>query len=260
VAFDAHLAWLSAVAIGIMMVLVWLVSLPIRNASIVDIFWGLGFVMVGWEGFAFGHGPFARRVLVVALTSLWGLRLAGYLSLRNLGHGEDRRYVAMRQKVGPSFPIVSLGMVFGLQGALMWTVSLPIQVAASASTPLSLGWLDGAGAAMTLVGIAFEATADAQLARFKRRRGSADAVLDTGLWRYTRHPNYFGDFLVWWGLFLVALQCPGGALTVVSPIVMSVLLMRVSGVTLLESTIVHRRPAYADYVRRTSAFFPRRPR
>jgi len=255
----------AAVAAG-SMVLLWLGSLAVGNASIVDIFWGPVFALVTWAVFAWvgGHdlpaGGGGRRLLLACLVSAWGLRLGGYLAYRNLGKGEDYRYVAMRQKAGGRFWIVSLFKVFLLQGFLLWVVSLPVQVGQLPSTPEGIGPLALAGAAVWAAGLFFEAVGDAQLARFKADPAHRGLVMDRGLWRYTRHPNYFGDFLVWWGLYLVALEGPGTWWTFVGPLLMSFLLIRVSGVAMLEKTIGTRRPGYAEYVRRTSAFFPLPPR
>jgi steroid 5-alpha reductase family enzyme len=249
----------SALAVAGLMLVLWIVSLRIRDASIVDPFWGFGFAMVGWVAFAASDGDDGRRLLLAVLVSLWGLRLFGYLTWRNRGKGEDFRYAAMRDKHGERFGLVSLGTVFGLQGVLMLVVSLPVQLGQVPDDP-GLGWIALAGAALWAVGLAFETIGDLQLARFKADPANRGKVLDRGLWRYTRHPNYFGDFLVWWGLWVVAAEAGWPALTIIGPIVMSILLMRVSGVTLLERDIATRRPGYAEYVRRTSAFFPRPPR
>lgn len=244
---------LSALVLLGVMTALWLVSLAVKDSSIVDLFWGAGFVLVSWLSVA-SAGASPRGLLAAGLVSAWGLRLAGYLAWRNLGKGEDKRYQAMRRARGAAWWWKSFFIVFLLQGVLLWVVSLPLQVAASRGGPLS-PW-DALPVAVFAVGLAFEAVGDLQLARFKRTHKGQ--VMDRGLWRYTRHPNYFGDFLVWWGLYGVALV-GGGWWTVVSPLVMSVLLMRVSGVTLLEQSM-KARPGYEDYVRRTSAFFPRPPR
>lgn len=246
----------TAAAIAVVMVTVWLVSLLVRDASIVDIVWGPSFVVVAVVAALVGEGSADRRILLFGLVGIWGLRLGGYLAWRNLGHGEDYRYQAMRRHYGPRFGLISLVVVFGLQGVLVWVVSLPVQLAATAAEPTELGPLAVAGVLLWLVGLVFEAGGDAQLARFKREPANAGAVLDRGLWRYTRHPNYFGDFCVWWGLFLIAAQ----PVAIVGPLVMSVLLMRVSGVGLLERQLHKTKPKYADYVKRTSAFFPMPPR
>ena len=199
-------------------------------------------------------------MLVAVLTTLWGLRLAGYLASRNLGKGEDYRYQAMRRRLGARFPLVSLFTVFGLQGVLMWIVSLPVQTAQVPDTPSGLVALDFAGIGLWCAGMFFETVGDLQLARFKADPGNGGRVMDRGLWRYTRHPNYFGDFCVWWGLYAIALATGDAWWAVVGPLVMSVLLLRVSGVTLLERHMEKRRPGYDEYARRTSEFFPRPPR
>jgi steroid 5-alpha reductase family enzyme len=250
----------AAIAITSLMAATWLVSLAVRDASIVDIVWGLGFVAVAWVSFAVADGSEARRWLVVTLTTLWGIRLAAHLAWRNLGKGEDHRYQAMRRRHGGRFPIVSLYLVFGLQGVLMWLVSLPVQSAQVPVSPSGLVALDFAGIGLWCVGMFFETVGDVQLARFKADPGNRGKVMDRGLWRYTRHPNYFGDFCVWWGLYAVALATGDAWWSVIGPLVMSVLLLRVSGVTLLERHLQRARPGYEDYARRTSGFFPRSPR
>lgn len=240
------------------MVALWLLSLRLRDASIVDIFWGIGFVSIAWITLLAAGGAPARARVTVGLTTLWGLRLAGYLAWRNLGKGEDPRYAAMRRHHGAAWPLRSFFIVFGLQGVLMWIVSVPVQAAVRAPSPPALGALDFAGMALVLAGTMFEGIGDLQLARFKRDPENRGRVMDRGLWRYTRHPNYFGDFLVWWGLFAIA-AATGAWWTVVSPALMSLLLLRVSGVTLLEKSL-RTRPGYEEYVRRTSAFLPWPPR
>jgi len=250
----AEIALATAVGIVALMLATWLVSLIMRDASIVDIVWGLGFVLVAWIALGTG-GADTRSWLVTVLTSVWGLRLAGYLAWRNLGKGEDFRYQAMRRKYGSSFPIVSLFVVFGLQGLLMWIVSLPVQAAHGGD----VGILDGLGVGLWALGLYFETAGDLQLAAFKRNPSNKGKVLNTGLWRYTRHPNYFGDFCVWWGLYLIAFA--GGAWwTALGPIAMTALLMKYSGAGLLEKTITSRRPGYEEYVRTTNTFFPGPPK
>jgi steroid 5-alpha reductase family enzyme len=198
-------------------------------------------------------------MLLAVLTTVWGIRLAGYITWRKRREpGEDYRYVALRERHPELFWLVSLNSVFLLQGALVWIVSLPLQVAAGQDDPL--GALDAIGVACWAVGLCFETVGDAQLARFKADPGSRGQVMDRGLWRYTRHPNYFGDFMVWWGLYLIALSTGGAWWTVVSPLAMSVLLIRVSGKDRLERGMAERRPGYRDYVARTSGFVPLPPR
>jgi steroid 5-alpha reductase family enzyme len=252
------LAVMAAIVAGCMIAL-WLLSLALRDASIVDIFWGLGFCVIAVTSYTLSDDTGSgRALLVVALTCLWGLRLAGYLLWRNTGHGEDPRYVAMRRHWGPRFWWISLFTVFGLQGVLMWIVSLPIQLTQAApGGPLAL--LDAVGVAIYLFGLLFESVGDWQLARFRGDPQNAGQVLDRGLWRFTRHPNYFGDFCVWWGLFAIAVSTPFGIVSVVGPALMSFLLLRVSGVPMLERSIHKRRPDYLAYRARTSAFLPRPP-
>ena len=249
----------SAVTIGIVMVSTWLVSVAIKNASIVDIVWGAGFAVNAWVLAATQEADGARQMLMAVLVGVWGMRLAGYLAKRNLGHGEDWRYQAMRRKIGPRFPLVSLATVFGLQGVLMWTVSLPVMFANADSSP-SVGPLAVIGIMVWLTGFAFEAVGDFQLARFKRDPANAGKVMDQGLWSLTRHPNYFGDALLWWGIGIVAAETGSGVIGFVGPALMTFLLKRVSGVPILEKSLNKRREGYADYVARTSGFIPRPPK
>jgi steroid 5-alpha reductase family enzyme len=253
-----HPLALSALALVAAMVLLWLWSLPLRNASIVDIFWGTAFVVAAWTAALASAGGGTRRWLVLALVSIWGLRLSLHLLRRNAGHGEDPRYAAMRRGHGARFWWVSLFTVFLLQAVLAWVISLPVQAAVVApATPLGL--VDAAAVVLWGTGLAFEAVGDWQLTRFRRDPASRGKVLDTGLWRYTRHPNYFGDACAWWGLGLLGVAA-GAPWTLVSPALMTFLLLRVSGVSLLEKDIAARRPGYREYVERTSAFFPWLPR
>lgn len=249
----------SAIAILITMSTTWVISIVIENASIVDIVWGLGFVVVAWVSRVVGDGVEARQWLLTVMVSLWGLRLAGYLAWRNIGHGEDYRYKNMRKHWGSRFPIVSLVTVFGLQGTLMWIVSLPVQLGQADDTP-DVGALAVVGALVFLVGLFFEVVGDAQLTRFKSDPANAGKVMDRGLWRYTRHPNYFGDACVWWGIAIVATETGSGAWGLVGAAVMTVFLRRVSGVTLLERSLKKRREGYEDYIARTSPFVPRPPK
>lgn len=253
---------LAAGAVLLMMLAGWLLSLVRRDVSHVDVQWGFGFALVAGLGAALGDGAPARRGLVAALAAVWGLRLALHIHARNRGRPEDYRYAAMRARHGARFPRVSLFTVYLLQGALMLWIALPLLVATAAPVPAALGALDLAGVALWALGFAFEAIGDRQLARFRADPANRGKVMDRGLWRYTRHPNYFGDATLWWGFWLIACAVPGGGWTVASPLVMTFLLLRVSGVALLERGLVETKPAYRDYVARTSAFlpwFPRRP-
>ncbi len=250
----------AAAAVALLMFATWLLSLARTDASLVDIVWGSAFVLVAAVVVLVGDGAEVRRALLFAMVAIWGLRLSTYLAWRNLGHGEDYRYQAMRKKYGDRFPLVSLVVVFGLQAVLVFVVSLPVQLAATAAQPAGLGPLAVIGVVLWLLGVSFETIGDAQLARFKANSANQGLVMDQGLWRYTRHPNYFGDFCVWWGIFAVAAETGPGRWGVIGPLVMSFLLLRVSGVVMLEKTIGKRRPGYADYVAITSSFFPRPPK
>ena len=240
--------------------LVWVISLSLRDVSIIDVFWGLGFVLISAAAI-WRHGPpDERSLLIFAIVAVWALRLALHLFLRwrRLGH-EDRRYSAMRRKAGPRFPVTSLFTVFWLQAGVMWVVSLPLQQAFAAA-PTPLGPLDLIGAAIALLGILVEAVADYQLTRFGRDPANRGRVLETGLWAWSRHPNYFGDTVVWWGVFVLCLVASHAWWTVIGPVVMTYFLMRVSGVPMLERKMADRRPEYADYIRRTSTFVPWPPK
>jgi steroid 5-alpha reductase family enzyme len=236
----------------------WAASLLLRDASIVDRYWGGGFVVAAAVAYLYADEKTPGAMLLLALAAIWGLRLSIYLTWRNWGHGEDYRYVAMRKRHGAKFPIRSLFTVFILQGALTWFISLPLQVGILRHAS-ALGALDYIGAGVCLIGVLFETVGDWQLARFKADPANAGRVMDRGLWRYTRHPNYFGDAVAWWGMYLVAASAPGGAFTVLSPALMTFLLVRVSGVALLEKKLKKTRPEYEDYVRRTNAFLPGMP-
>ncbi|UCF18755.1 MAG: DUF1295 domain-containing protein [Gemmatimonadota bacterium] len=243
-----------------LMTLVWIVSVIERDASIIDIFWGIGFVVAAWIYFYFTEAETMRRYLVAGLVTLWGVRLSVYIFWRNWGEGEDYRYRTMRAKNPKLFPWLSLATVFWLQAVLCWAISIPFLQAQRAPTPQSLIWLDWLAIIFFVIGFTFEAGGDLQLALFKRDPQNRGKVLDRGFWRYTRHPNYFGDAMVWWGFFLFAAATPGALWTIYSPILMTFLLLRVSGVALLERGLRETKPAYRDYVRRTSAFVPWFPR
>jgi steroid 5-alpha reductase family enzyme len=250
---------LSAVAVAALMLVVWAFSVRLHDASIVDPVWGPAFVVVALVAALAGGGDPARRWLLLAMTGAWGLRLGAHLTRRKLvEREEDRRYAAMRERQGERFTLWSLWAVFGTQGLLVVLVSLPIQ--AAAERPAALGASVIPGVVIFLVGLAFEAIGDEQLRRFKAAPGNRGKVMDHGLWRYTRHPNYFGDACVWWGLWLVAL--PGGGVwwTFVGPAIMTLFLVRISGKAMLEREIGKRRPEYAEYIKRTSGFFPLPPR
>lgn len=255
--FDLSLyAFGLAVVLGLS-VLLWLVSIPRRDVSIVDSFWSLFFLVLATLYVLASPAPGDRAYLLLFLVSLWAVRLALFIAWRNRGAPEDRRYRAIRAQHEPGFWFKSLYLVFGLQAILAWIISLPLLAAALGRTPL--GWLDALAVALWTLGFAFETIGDHQLAVFKADPANAERVLDRGLWRYTRHPNYFGEACIWWGYYLLALAA-GGWWSLFAPLLMTYLLLRVSGVALLERDISERRPAYRDYIRRTNAFFPGPPR
>ena len=245
----------AIVTIACLMLATWSVSLLRRDASIVDIVWGLGFVLVAWAAKFVTGASGAGNWLLLLMVTVWGLRLAGYLAKRNLGKGEDFRYKAMRRKHGERFAIVSLYTVFGLQGALMFVVSLPVTMG-QRDTSAGAGFVVFLGFVVWTIGIYFEAVGDAQLARFKRDPRNEGQIMDQGLWALTRHPNYFGDALVWWGLAIVGSSQGAGVWAFLGAGVMTVLLVRVSGAAMLDRLLAKRKPGYAEYMARTSGFIP----
>lgn len=231
----------------------WLASLPLRDVSIVDRAWSLLFVAAAIS-YAMLLGPGRPRVLLIlALLLAWATRLALHITIRNWGHGEDRRYQQIRRNHEPGFAWKSVYIVFGLQAVLAWIISLPLL--GSMAGERGFGWRDAPGLTLWLAGFLCEWLADSQLTRFRSDQGNRGAVMDRGLWRYSRHPNYFGECCLWWGFYLLAASA-GAWWTIVAPVLMTVLLLRVSGVALLEQDIGERRPAYRDYIARTNAFFP----
>jgi steroid 5-alpha reductase family enzyme len=255
--FDLNVFLLGLAALLAFGLAGWLLSLKKHDVSIVDSLWSLMFLLAALVYFLASGSRGIMAFTVVGMTALWALRLAVYITWRNWGEGEDRRYQAIRARNQPGFAFKSLYLVFWLQGGLAWIISLPLLVAITGDT--AFGPLAGVGVAVWAIGMFFEAVGDWQLARFKADPANRGRVLDTGLWRYTRHPNYFGNALIWWGFFLVALSA-GGWWTILSPLLMTLLLLKVSGVALLEQDIGERRPAYRDYIARTNAFIPGPPR
>lgn len=238
--------------------LLWLLSLRLGDASIVDTFWGPFFLLQaaiyavlrpdGFEG---------RQFLVLALVAIWSIRLATHISARHAGKGEDSRYAKWREQHGGAWPVRSLFQVFWLQALLAWIIGAPIL--AAMSSPAGWGLLDGIGLALWVIGFGFEAVGDYQLTAFTRDADNNGTTMRFGLWRFTRHPNYFGDAAQWWGLWLIA-TAAGGTWTIFAPAIMTFLLVRVSGIGLLERTIAKRRAGYDEYMRTTSAFIPMPPR
>lgn len=241
------------------MTILWLVSLWLKNSSIVDIFWGAGFVIANWVYFALAPEGFPlRKWLVGILITVWGLRLSLHILRRNWGRAEDSRYQVWRKEAGTRWWWLSFFRVFLLQGILMWIISAPLLAAQRGAKPAYIILFDVLGAIVWGIGFFFEAVGDLQLARFKADLANKGKVMDRGVWRYTRHPNYFGDSAQWWGYYLIA-TLAGGWWTIFSPILMTLFLLRVSGVALLEKTL-EKRPGYQEYIRKTSAFIPWFPR
>jgi steroid 5-alpha reductase family enzyme len=243
----------SLYAIGLFSLLGWMFSLIRNNVTHVDSMWSLFFVLAGATTATFIDDYSTRSALTLGLVTIWALRLFIYLTWRNWGSHEDSRYVQIRNNNQPHFWLKSIYIIFGLQALLAWVISLVLYGAISSAAPINL--LDYLGTVLFLFGFIWESIADWQLSAFKAKPNNAGKVLNTGLWRYSRHPNYFGECCLWWGFYLIALA--GGAWwTIISPILMTLLLLKVSGVSLLESTIVERRPAYVDYIKNTNSFIP----
>ncbi|WP_377267089.1 DUF1295 domain-containing protein [Peterkaempfera sp. SMS 1(5)a] len=258
-AFAANLGVAAAVVCAVMLA-TFAVAVAKGVHRVVDVAWGLAFTAVALATCAAsaGHGDDGRRLLVTAATAVWGLRLAGHIALRGRGHGEDPRYDRLLSRAPGNRDLYALRMVYLLQGALVWLVSLPVQ--AAQYVPAGLDPLAVAGAALWAVGAGFEAVGDLQLARFKADPANRGRIMDRGLWAWTRHPNYFGDFLVWWGLFAMACgDWQAAVASVVSPLVMTFLVTRGSGKRLLEKHLADR-PGYREYTARTSGFLPLPPR
>lgn len=238
-----------------MVTLLWVVSVVMKNASIVDLFWGFGFVVTSLVYFLSTEGFETRKLLLMTLVAIWGLRLSIYLTWRNAGKGEDFRYQKFRKDYGEHrYWWVSFFQVFLLQGILMWLISAPL-LGAQFYPDNSLGILDYIGVILWIIGFAFEAGGDIQLARFKSNPLNNGKILDTGFWRYTRHPNYFGDTAVWFGYGLICISA-GSYYPVLGSVLMAAMIIKVSGVALLEKTLTSSKPGYQEYVRRTSAFIP----
>ena len=253
--FDGSLWGQAAINLSIALFSLWLISVAIKDASIIDIFWGTGFIIIAWTCFATVDNPGPLAFTLAVMTTLWGGRLTLYLAYRNLGHGEDYRYQQFRKDAGKWFPIRSLFTVYALQGSIALVVALPL-VMSIAQPGVHVSGVGYLGIAIFSVGFVFETLGDFQLTRFKADPSNKGKVLNTGLWRYTRHPNYFGDAVAWWGLFTVAMGADGIAWTIIGPALMTTLLVKVSGVALLEVNLKKTKPQYRDYIERTNAFLP----
>lgn len=246
----------NLMAVGAMMLTGWFISLVDKNVTVVDTLWGLGFVLIAWLTYLMADGYGGRSLLLAVLITVWGLRLSGYLAWRNWGKKEDPRYGGWRQKSGGRFWLVSLFKVFLLQALFLWVISLVIQMGQTAFEPARLTGLDALGTVVWAGGFIIESVGDWQLAKFKADPRNNGKVMDRGLWAYTRHPNYFGEFLIWWGIFFVTLSTPGNWWTIISPIIVTAVLLKMTGIPLTEAALIERRPGYNSYIKRTSAFVP----
>ncbi|MCA1756001.1 MAG: DUF1295 domain-containing protein [Bacteroidales bacterium] len=246
----------ASLIVLVLVTLLWVWSIIIKNVSIIDLFWGFAFVVVNIFYVLSSGELYTRKILLLVLVSIWGLRLSIYLAIRNIGKGEDFRYQEFRRKYGPQrYWWFSFFQTFLLQGALIMLVSLPLLGVSTGTRSNDLNILDYIGILVWLIGFTFEAGGDYQLSRFKRDAGNRGKVLSTGFWRYTRHPNYFGDSAVWWAYALFSISA-GGYWHIIGSIIMTVLIIKVSGVFLLETSLKTTKPQYRDYIRKTSSFFP----
>jgi steroid 5-alpha reductase family enzyme len=243
-----------------LMILLWLTSLILKDSSLIDIFWGLSFVVAAWSYFGLTSGGYlGRKLLICGLVTIWGLRLSIHLLIRNWGRGEDFRYARWREQAGRDWWWQSLIKVFLLQGLLLWIISIPLLAAQMVTPTNHMTWFDWLGVLVWCIGFLFETVGDLQLAQFRSKPDHKGLVLDQGLWRYSRHPNYFGDALQWWGFYFISVAVVG-IWPIISPSLMTFLLVRVSGVSLLEKSLYQDKPGYREYVQRTSAFIPLPPK
>jgi len=242
--------------------LLWLISIPARDVSIIDMAFAPLMALVAGMTFLNAGGVTSRKLLITSLVVIWAVRMGVHLIKRNWGHGEDPRYAKLRTWCPEGWPFycLSLKQVFLLQGIVIWAATLPVQFAQIYQTPTGLGWLALSGVLIWLSGFLFEVIGDQQLARFKANPDNEGKILNTGLWKYTRHPNYFGEVTLWWGLFIIACENPWALLTIIGPLLYTYLIIKVTGKATLEKKMSKERPGYADYIANTSGFFPMPPR
>jgi steroid 5-alpha reductase family enzyme len=246
----------ALIIILILMLFLWIISIIVKNVSIIDFFWGLGFVITCLFYFLNTQGSEIRRILLIILVSIWGVRLSAYLAWRNKGKGEDFRYREFRRKYGEKrYWWISFFQTFFLQGLLMWIISAPLLGAQYLGGDKPIGIIDFLGVLFWLIGFLFEAVGDLQLAKFRSNPENKGKVLSTGLWKYTRHPNYFGDASVWWGYGLICLSA-GSYIPIIGTLLMTGLIIKVSGVALLEKTLIEQKSQYKEYIEKTSSFIP----
>ncbi|MBS7530809.1 DUF1295 domain-containing protein [Hazenella sp. IB182353] len=237
------------------MTCIWFIAQRIHDLSIVDIAWGGGFVLLSWIGLGYVSEPTTRQIILTILVTIWGLRLSGYIYIRGRGKEEDYRYQDMRKRWGDRVALISFVRVYMFQGVILFLLSFPLFIVYTMDNGSSLGWLDYLGITLWLIGFGFEAISDQQLYRFKQNPNNKGKVIQSGLWKYTRHPNYFGESLLWWGIFMLALAVPYGIATVYAPIALTFLLLKVSGVPLLEKKYMQK-PEFREYAKRTNQFIP----
>jgi steroid 5-alpha reductase family enzyme len=242
------------------MVALWLISIPLKDVSFVDSFWAIGFLFVALMTYNMTGGETDRRLLILVITAVWSLRLGSYLFLRWRREGPDGRYVALLKRSGGNIHVASLTKVFLLQGPILWIVSLPVQLGMIQAEPADLGVLAYVGIALAVIGFFFESVGDYQMTRFKADPSNHGKVMDKGLWAYTRHPNYFGDACVFWGLYLIAAETSLGMWSFMGPLLLNWTLVKWSGAALLERRLKVSRPGYVEYLERTSSFIPWPPR
>lgn len=251
-----HIYFEGLLVVAIFFTLLWGISVYIKDASIVDMFWGAGFILVSAFYFLTTEMYTIRKIIVMLLVLIWGLRLSIHIMWRNMGKGEDYRYREFRKKYGENrYWWVSFFQVFLLQGVLLWLVSAPLLGAQYFTENNALNILDFIGLAVWLIGFIFEAGGDWQLTRFKSNPENEGKLLQSGFWKYTRHPNYFGDAAVWWGFGIISMAA-GSYLPALGSVLMTWLIIKVSGIAMLEKTLLRTKPGYINYMRRTSSFFP----
>lgn len=247
---------INLAAVALLEIVGWLISLKRKDVTIADSLWGLGFIIIAWLTFLQGDGLFWRKLIISAAVSVWGLRLAYHITRRGRGKGEDPRYTAWRKEYGARFPLVSLFRVFLVQALFMWLIAMSIQVGQAAPQPGHITVMDVAGMLLWLTGFLIESSADRQLSRFIKNPENKGRVMRYKLWRYSRHPNYFGESTMWWGLFIVSCSAEYGVFTILSPILITYTLLKITGVSLMEETMFKDDPEYEEYKRTTSSFIP----
>ncbi len=253
----SNLLQLSALLVFIFMTVLFLIAQAIKNNSIADIGWGIGFILIAFAGIITSENHAPRQLLLGAMVLCWGLRLAIYIFIRNKGKTEDYRYRQWREEWGKHIVWRSFLQVFMLQGILMLLSALPLIVVNAYPTE-SITWIDAAGFLVWCVGFYFEAVGDYQLMQFKKQPHSKGKIMTRGLWKYSRHPNYFGEALLWWGIFIVSISAGNWWISIVSPLLITFLLLKVSGVVMLEKKY-EGNAEFETYAKRTSAFIPRLP-